>query len=193
MDCTEDVNSSMNNCTETIPQMDGNDSILSVNSVNSVPQQFEQRNLKKYVVALNLPTVASYNVQSLFPKIQSFKTDMLERAVSVAFVSEIWEQKENFEHLSEIETMLELDGLKYISTSRPSKTKGGGAAIIVNLENFSIEKLNIIIPSSLDVVWGLLKPKYSPTKYKQIIVCCFYSPPKNRKNSKMADHLVGTL
>ena len=134
MDCTEDVNSSMNNCTETIPQMDGNDSILSVNSVNSVPQQVEQRNLKKYEVALNLATVASYNVRSLFPKIQSFKTDMLERAVSVAFVSEIWEQKENFEHLNEIETMLELDGLKYISTSRPSKTKGGGAAIIVNLD-----------------------------------------------------------
>ena len=136
MDCTEDVNSSMNNCTDPIPQMDGNDSILSVNSVNSVPQQFEQRNLKKYEVALNLPTVASYNVRSLFPKIRSFKTDMLERAVSVAFVSEIWEQKENFKHITEIEIMLEMDGLKYISTSRPSKTKGGGAAIIVNLEKF---------------------------------------------------------
>ena len=153
--------------------MDGNDSISSVNNVNRVPH------LKKHQVALDLPTVASYNVRSLFQKILSFKTDMLERAVSVAFVSEIWEQRENFEHMNEIETMLEIDGLKYVSTSRPSKTKGGGAAIIVNLEKYSVEKLNIIIPNSLDVVWGLLKPKSSQTKYKQIIVCCFYSPPKN--------------
>ena len=155
MDCTEDVNSSIYNCTEKIPQMDGNDSISSVNSensLNSLPQQFNPKNLKKYEVALNLPTVASYNVRSLFPKIRSFKTDMLERAVSVAFVSEIWEQKENFKHITEIEIMLEMDGLKYISTSRPSKTKGGGAAIIVNLEKFSIEKLDLIIPSNLDVV-----------------------------------------
>ena len=99
MDCTEDVKSSIYNCTEKIPQMDGNDSISTVNSensVNSLPQQFNPKNLKKYEVALNLPTVASYNVRSLFPKIRSFKTDMLIRAVSVAFVSEIWEQKENF-------------------------------------------------------------------------------------------------
>ena len=89
--------------------------------------------------------------------------------------------------------MLELNGLKYISTSRPKTTKGGGAAIVVNLEKYSVEKLDIIIPSNLDVVWGLLKPKYVPCKFKKIIVCCFYSPPKSRKNTKLADHLVGTL
>ena len=118
---------------------------------------------------------------------------MMERGKSVSFVSEIWEQSESKEHAHEIETMLEMDGLRYISTSRPSKTKGGGAAIIVNLEKYSIEKLDIIIPNNLDVVWGLLKPKFGPCKYKKIIVCAFYSPPKKRKNSKMADHLVGTL
>ena len=87
--------------------------------------------------------------------------------------------------------MLEINGLAYIST--PRKTKGGGAAIVANLENYSIKKLEIIIPSNMDVVWALLKPKYLKPRYKQIIVCSFYSPPKCQRNSKMADHLVGTL
>ena len=123
-------------CTDRIPQMDGNDSISS--AVNNVNTTQRQRKLGKFEIALNLPTVASYNVRSLFPKIGRFKTDMIERGISVSFVSEIWEQSENKEHAHEIETMLEMDELTYISTSRPSKTKGGVAAIIVNLEKYSI-------------------------------------------------------
>ena len=71
--------------------------------------------------------------------------------------------------------MLELNGLKYISTSRPKTMKGGGAAIVVNLEKYSVENLVIVIPSNLDVVWGLLKLNYVPCKFKKIIVGCFYS------------------
>ena len=118
---------------------------------------------------------------------------MLERAVDVAFVSEVWEQEEKEEHAHKIEEMLELDGLHYISKSRPSSMRGGGVAIITNLEKFSIQKLEIHIPSNLEVIWGLLKPKNTPSKYKNIVVCCFYSPPNSRKNSKLVDHLVGTL
>ena len=175
--------------------MDGNDSILSSDSdsdqnVNIAPRQPK---LGKHEVALNLPKVAVYNARSLFPKIMSLKTDMFEREISLSFITEIWEQSENKEHISQIESLLEMDGLKYISTPRPKTTKGGGAAIIVNLERFSLEKLDVIIPSSLDVVWGMLKPRNGPSKFKRIIVCSFYSPPKNRKNSRLADHLVGTL
>ena len=118
---------------------------------------------------------------------------MLERGISCALASEIWEKSEKKEHILEIERMLQIDGLKYLSTSRPSTTKGGGAAIIVNLEKYSVEKLDVSIPGNLDVVWGLLKPKFGPSKFKKIIVCCFYSPPKCRKNTRLADHLVGTL
>ena len=166
--------------------MDGNDTIISVDNVNSA-------RLTKHEIALNLPTVATYNARSLFPKLENFKTDMIERAISVSFVCEIWEKSESKEHISQIESMLELHGLKYISTSRPKTTKGGGAAIVVNLEKYSIEKLDVNIPNNLDVVWGLLKPKFGPCKFKKIIVCSFYSPPKSRKNTKLADHLVGTL
>ena len=164
--------------------MDGNDSII---------EDDVEIKLKKHEIAMSLPTVAAYNVRLLFPKAGNFKTDMIERGVSVAFVSEIWEKSENKEHIKQIETMLEIDGLKYLSTSRPSSRKGGGVAIIVNLENFSIDKLDIPIPNNLEVVWGLVKPKVCTNKFRNIIVCSFYSPPKSRKNTKLVDHLISTL
>ena len=162
-----------------------------MNNVNNVQKHVK---LKKHEIAINLPTIAAYNVRSLFPKVNCFKTDMLERAVDVAFVSEVWEKEEKKEHAAEIEEMLEIDGLKYLSKSRPSTKRGGGVALITNLKKFSIEKLDVCIPNNLEVIWGLLKPKHPPagSEYKNIIVCCFYSPPNSRKNSKLGDHLVGT-
>ena len=138
-----------------------------------------------------MPVVATYNLRSLFPKIQNVKNDILERSIDCAFLSEIWEQKENKTHQQEIEKMLEMDGLRYISTPRP---KGwGGAAILVNQEKFHLESLNIAIPHNLEIIWGLLKPKSDDAFYKKIVVCSFYSPPNSKKNLKLTDHIVTTL
>ena len=38
-----------------------------------------------------------------------------------------------------------------------------------------------------------MKPKSSEAQIKKIIVCSFYSPPNNGKNTRLADHIVGTL
>ena len=87
--------------------------------------------------------------------------------------------------------MLETEGLKYISTARPRGW--GGAAIIVNQEQFHLEKLDVLIPHNLEVVWGMIRCKAKDAKFKQILVCSFYSPPRTRKNQKLTDHLVTTL
>ena len=142
---------------------------------------------------MHLPTVASYNFRSFFPKVGNFKTDMLERQIDVVFASEIWEQSENKDHIKGIETMLEIDGLKYISNSRPSNKKGGGAALIVNQDNFTCDKLNINVPENLEVIWGLIQPKANSAKFRKIVACAFYFPPKSKMNRKLNDHLVGTL
>ena len=86
-----------------------------------------------------------------------------------------------------------MKGIKYISTPRPGAKRGGGAAIAARLEKFSLSKLNIPIPGSLEVVWGLLKPKVITGKITVIIVCCFYSPPRSKKNSELVDHITVTL
>ena len=80
--------------------------------------------MMRITCALFLPTMASNNFRSLFPKVGCFTTDMIERQIDVAFGSEIWEQSENKDHLDKIEALLEIDGFKYISTSRPAKQKG---------------------------------------------------------------------
>ena len=150
----------------------------------------------KISAARCLPTVATYNLRSLLPKIGCLTTDVLERKIDCRFLTEIWGHEDNSTHQFEIEKLLELHGLKYISTSRKPNRKGvcyGGAAILVNLEKFSCEKLPVAIPQNIEAVWGMLRPKNPGAKFKKIIVCLFYSPPNKQRNSKMADHIVGTL
>ena len=194
------------NESESLIQLDGNVSICSDNGNNTqrfpTPKLFKGglQNKKpkqdKISTALNLPIVATYNVRSLIPKICSLKNDILERSVDLALIQEIWEQHDNKSHQFEIEKLMEIDGLQYISNPRPKNAKGksyGGVAIIVNKRKFTCEKLNVAIPTNLEAIWGLVKPINQATKFRRIITCSFYSPPDKKKNSKMADHIVTTL
>ena len=179
-------------------QLDGNDSICPspTNSNNNKGSHTKPKNKNdKTTTALFLPVVATYNLRSLIPKIYSLKNDIIERSVDLAFLQEIWEQNEKKSHQFEIDKLLEIDGLQYLSNPRPKNAKGksyGGVALIVNQEKFSCEKLNIPIPNNLEVIWGLVRPKNSQAKFKMIIACSFYSPPDKNKNSKMADHISST-
>ena len=179
-----------------IIQCDGNASIITESESDKIDHpnvilHGVAKKIDKITSALNMPVVATYNMRSLFPKVGNLKTDILERNIQVGFLCEIWQKSENKTHQFEIEKMLEMEGLKYISTARP--TGWGGAAIIVNQENFLLEKLNIHIPHNLEIIWGLVRPKNENATFKKIIVCSFYSPPNSRKNSKLNDHIVTTL
>ena len=188
------VNMNENPCNISyINQLDGNTSISEIenSSAANPPSSAYTMTGTRRTHAQNLPVIAAYNVRSFFPKLNSVKTDLIEREISLSFFSEIWEKKESKNHSMEIEGMLQMHGLKYISTPRPSGW--GGAAIIVNQENYLLEKLNIIIPYKLEVVWGLVTCKSEDARFKKLIACSFYSPPQSRKNQKLTDHLVTTL
>ena len=131
-------------------------------------------------------------MRSLAPKRNNYKIDILEREISVSLISEIWEKVGCRKQIYETEKMLQLDGLKYISTPRTTK-RGGGAAIVVNLEKFTLEKIEVIIPYNLEVVWGLMRPRKTTSKIKEFIIGSFYSPPHSKKNSKLLDHLISTV
>ena len=119
------------------------------------------------------------------------KNDIIEREIDLGFLVEIWEKSEKRNHQFQIEKLLEMNGLKYISTARPGGW--GGAALIANQEKFSLEKLNVVIPHNLEIIWGLLRPKSEDAYFKKIIVCSYYSPPNSRKNAKLTDHIISTL
>ena len=89
----------------------------------------------KLPVCHSLPIVSVSNCRSLIPKVNNFVDDLLEREIGVALLSEVWQKTTSKKHRFEIEKMLQLHGLKYISTPRLHK-RGGGAAIVANLSNF---------------------------------------------------------
>ena len=118
-----------------IGQFDGNVSVCSnKGSHQNINVQPKKKTVKpdKITAALSLPTIATYNCRSLFPKVESLKTDLLERKIDVGFLQEVWQQTTNSDHQYAIEKMLELSGLQYFSTTRPPNKKEvsyGGAAI----------------------------------------------------------------
>ena len=85
----------------------------------------------KVLQALSLPKLSNYNMRSLMPKCENFGIDMENRNCSLSFLTEVWEKSESKKHQFKIEELLELKGLKYISTPRPGNRRGGGAAIVV--------------------------------------------------------------
>ena len=127
------------------------------------------------------------------PKCENFGIDMENRNCSLSFLTEVWQRSENKKHQFKIEELFELKGLKYISTPRPGARRGGGAAIVVNTENFTLSKLNVSKPNCLEVVWGLMRPKEITGKITKILVCCFYCPPKSTRKSMLIDHMTLTL
>ena len=136
-----------------------------------------------------LPILSVSNLRSFWPKQNNFKEDLKMRDISCAMLSEVWEKANCRKQQFEIEKMLNMDGLKYISTPRITK-RGGGAAIVVQLKNYSLDKIEVPNPSKVEVVFGLLRPKKTSCKIKEIIIAAFYSPPKSRKNPQLLDHLL---
>ena len=147
----------------------------------------------KNLEALNVPTVTVYNMRSIWSKLDSLAEDIIERSVDISILSEIWEKKENSKHQFRIEKLLEMKGISYISTPRPDSKRGGGAAIAACQTKFSLVKLHIEIPHSLEVVWGLVRPRNCIGSIRKIIICSFYCPPRSRKKSILIDHILTTL
>ena len=138
-----------------------------------------------------LPVISVSNLRSLMPKVNSFIEDMHLRNIGVALLSEVWTKAQKKKDIFEIDRMLNMEGLKYISTPRPSAKRGGGAAIVAPIDKFSLEKLDILIPHNLEIVYGLLRPK-NVTKggISEIICVSFYCPPRSPKKSKLLDQEV---
>jgi hypothetical protein len=198
MEDDDSYNPDDQNCT-LFNQLDGNislsSSILSLpdqdNLVQNIPVHIGHRPVKqqsntrlphvrktirrdnKVLQAASMPKMSCYNMRSLIPKIENFGQDMEDRDCSISLLTEVWEKAENKKHQYKIEELFEMRGLKYISTPRPGAKRGGGAAIVVKTENFSISKLNISIPGSLEIVWGLLRPVEITGKITKVILCCF--------------------
>ena len=162
------------------------------NARQQPPVRIVIRRENKCVEALSLPVITSYNCRSIWGKLESFSDDMHERDCSLSFLSEIWEKRESAKHRKKIEEMLEVKNIAYISTPRPGVKRGGGAAIAFNPRKATVTKLNITIPTPLEIVWVLFRPLTPTGSIRKIILCSLYSPPNSKKNKQLIDHISVT-
>ena len=149
----------------------------------------------KQMASSELPTIAVTNFRSLGPRINNVKDDILSRDIDILIGSETWQKDSNQKLKDDIQELLEIYGIEYISCPRPNKKRGGGVAILVNTVRFSITKINILVPSKLEVVWGLLRPKVLSKNaiFKEYIFAGIYSPPNYKKNNALQTHLITTM
>ena len=147
----------------------------------------------KLVQALSVPKMTLYNVRSAWAKWNNIAEDLQMRETDVMFLTEVWEKSENRKHQKAIEEMLELKGLKYVSTPRPGARRGGGTALISAEVNFRLTKLNINIPHPLEACFSLLRPRNPTGNLTKFICISFYSPPKSRSNKKLIEFLTSTV
>ena len=73
----------------------------------------------------------------------------------MSFASELWEVQGDPKYEEKIEEMLYERGIKYISMPQASGCRGGGAAIVSTLTNFSLDKIDIMM------CLGFIKTKIS--------------------------------
>ena len=93
---------------------------------------------------------------------------MAERCIESAMLPEVWEKKNCKNQQFGLEKMLNMKGLKYIST--PRQTKMGGAAIVVFLEQFNLDKLEVMNPNKVKVVFGLMRSKKGQLKLEKLLL-----------------------
>ena len=111
-----------------------------------------------------LPFCIMLNARSLYNKRDHFK-DLYQLGPDCIIVSETWERTK--ETLDEI---IGSDKYKVISFCRNintvPKTIGGGSAIIYNESRFTVEKIDLDVPTGVEGVWALFTPKVSTAMYK---------------------------
>ena len=180
-----------------IPQLDGNDSILStgcsktndtfksekipVHISNNFCSQTKpshknnSKNLKtvkrsnKTLQALSLPTVINLNPRSVYNKQNEFHDLVNELQGDLLCLSESWE-RENLR----LDQIITLEDHQIISNVYQRTGVGGRPAIIVNNKKFLVENLTntvVNIPYGVEIVWALLTPRnITPTSIIKKIV-----------------------
>ena len=118
---------------------------------------------------------------------------MEERRADLCVITEPWEVEDKKEHSNELQKLMNEKGIKYLSTCRLKEKRGGGAALAVRLERFSLTKCKVIVPKGIECVWGIIRPKFPSKICSQIICAAFYSPPKCGRNIPSIEHMMTTL
>ena len=160
-----------------------------VSNNSRIPVRKILRRDNKGQLSISLPAIAVYNHRSIWKKISNFATEFNNMGIGVSLLSEIWEKKGKGKHQYKLQELLELKGIKCLSTPRLNKI-GGGTAITVNNEKYIIKEIKFDNPNKLEVTTALLKPREISQGDFSIIAFAVYCPPKSKKKTKLVDFIT---
>ena len=106
----------------------------------------------------------------------------------MAIITEIW-GKGSKKDLYKIQELLQMEGIEILFDIRKDK-RGGGTAVAVCCESFSISRVNINIPRGLEVTVAKIKSKQEDMNTPPIIVFSIYSSPRSKFKSQLVDFLM---
>jgi hypothetical protein len=93
-----------------------------------------------------------------------------------------------------LQNALKLEHYKVISYQRPSPRVGGGAAIIYNEQNFSVEEAETPKEYGVEACWAIFTPKRKDLpNIKRICVGSIYIAPKSKYKQQSVDHIVDVM
>ena len=140
--------------------------------------------------AIVLPKVLNINPRSIYNKCEEFLTFVNEEVLDLICMSESFERPDK-----PLDTVIDLENFKIISSVHQRKGKGGRPAIFVNSHKYGVENLTntaVTIPWGVEIVWAVLTPKYvnSSSDVQKIIVASVYCKPGSRKKTLLLDHIA---
>ena len=100
-----------------IPTIIGNRPLDQNQFLPRQPTRFTVPRNKNIVKALSLPVIWSANHRSIWPRLQNTIDELIELDAHVGFHCEVWENKGNVNHQSQLERVYEVRGVSYISNS----------------------------------------------------------------------------
>ena len=98
---------------DTIPVIIGNRPPQPIPAVRQPVRHTVKRN-NNLVNALSTPRISLYNVRSAWSKWNNIAEDIKVRNTNLCFLTEVWQKSDKKKHQQPIESMLELNGIKYI-------------------------------------------------------------------------------
>ena len=134
-----------------------------------------------------LPTVSVINACSLWPKVSNFVDHFKENDIQLSLITEVWGKGSKFKK-NKIKELLEMKGIDFIYDTRKDKC-GGGTAIAVCANLFSISRFNLKIPIGLELTVALIRSKSVNLMSRPIIAFSIYSSPRSKYKEDLLNFL----
>ena len=135
-----------------------------------------------------LPIISVINARSLWPKLKNFAAHFKENDIQLSIITEIW-GKGSKKDLYKIQELLEIKGIDLLFDIRKDK-RGGGTAVAVCSESFSMCRVNLSIPKGVEMTVVKIKSKRTDVITKPLIVFSIYSSPRSKYNNDLINFLM---